>query len=192
MIRQLIALCGRAGAGKDTAASLLIDTVIADYPKDAVVITGFALRLKEALRVMLDIDFHHMDREEKERPLDWLGKSPRELMQTLGTEWGRGIHPDLWVLLMEREIFDHPQRGSQVVILTDCRFPNEISWVKRKGGAVWWIERDGIAPVKSHSSEASIGPQDCDRTIPNFGTKADLEVQVRRAWEQLVVTRRIA
>lgn len=187
-VKALIALAGRAGAGKDTAAHLLHDPIWDTHPEAGIAVTGFAARLKKALKVIFDIDFAALSREEKEARLDWLGKSPRELMQTLGTEWGRSIHPDLWILLMERTLFDHPRRHNypEVYILTDCRFPNEVAWVRAKGGAVWWVERDGIAPVATHSSEAAIGPADCDRTIANFGTQADLALEVERAWAQHV------
>jgi hypothetical protein len=50
-------------------------------------------------------DEHFFDRQLKETPLPVIGKSPREIMQTLGTEWGRRlVNPDLWVCLAEREV----------------------------------------------------------------------------------------
>ena len=180
-IRAIIALAGRAGAGKDTAAQQFIDSI--DEEGLSFIITGFAARMKEALSGIFGFSFHDLDRTDKEKKLDFIGKSPRELMQTLGTEWGRSIHPDLWVKLLERELFDHPRAADEVVILTDCRFQNEIRWVRAKGGAVWWVQRDGIAPVASHSSENDIGPGDCDLVIRNFGTREDLAREVRRAWE---------
>jgi hypothetical protein len=71
-------------------------------------------------------------------------------------------------------------------------FPNEVAWVRSQGGVVWWIERDGIAPVRAHASENSIGPQDCDRTIPNLGTLDDLAITVEQAWAQLEAERMAA
>ena len=53
---------------------------------------------------------------------------------------------------------------------------------------MWWIERDGLAPVAAHSSETSIGPHDCDRTILNLGSKKDLAAEIERAWAQLEAT----
>jgi hypothetical protein len=182
----LIALAGRAGAGKDTAAGMLRDPIWETHPDACIVITGFASRLKRALEVIFGLNFCDLTREQKERRLDWLGKSPRELMQTLGTEWGRSIHPELWILLLEREVYDHPKRYPEVYIITDCRFPNEIAWVRAKGGVVWWVERAGMPRVAAHSSETAIGPMDCDLTIPNFGTMDDLAARVRLAWAQHV------
>lgn len=180
-IHAIIALAGKAGAGKDTTAWALTDPIVSIGKVP--VVTGFARRLKDALSTIFGFSFHELTREEKEAKLDFIGKSPRELMQTLGTEWGRSVHPDLWVALLERELFDHPCRAEKVVVLTDCRFKNEVAWVRAKGGAVWWVERDGIAPVAAHASENAIGPRDCDLVIRNFGTREDLEREVRRAWE---------
>lgn len=182
----VIALAGRAGAGKDTVGHMLRDCVPATHPLVALAVTGFASRLKRALTTIFAIDFEALTREEKEQRLDWLGKSPRELMQTLGTEWGRSVHPDLWVRLMERSFYDEPSRHPEVLVITDCRYPNEVAWVRAKGGAVWWVERRGLAPVAAHSSENAIGPGDCDRTIANLGDKEHLAVEVQRAWAQHV------
>lgn len=183
-VRTIIGLAGRAGAGKDTAANLLAPIILRDAL--GVVITGFASRLKAGLSAMLGFPFDSLTREEKEAKLEWCGKSPRELMQTLGTEWGRGIHPNFWVMLMERRIFDSPRAGGEDVwILTDCRFPNEVDWIRAKGGTVWWIERTGLAPVAHHYSEMAIGPAHCDRTIANLGSITELAADLERAWAQL-------
>lgn len=190
-IRTLIAFAGKAGAGKDTAAHLMQDRVWDDFPCDAVVITGFAKRMKKALKVIFDIDFEQLSRVEKEAKLDWLGKSPREIMQSFGTEWGRSVHEDLWVQLLERQMYDSPSKHGEVWLLTDCRFPNEVAWVKRKGGRVLWIERDGIAPVRSHVSEYAIGPQDCDETVLNLGTREDLAIEVQRVWARHVAQMKV-
>ena len=135
-----------------------------------------------------------MSRTVKEEPVPHLAAlsvsiTPRYLAQTLGTEWGRSIHPDLWVYLLMRDILE---MDAPVAIITDCRFPNEVEAVRKAGGVVWWVERDGIAPVRAHASENAIGPQDCDRTILNLGTLDDLDETVRVAWEQLQAERAAA
>lgn len=184
---QIIALAGKAGAGKDSVAEVL-QNAIEDCATFA-----FADRIRWMLSVGLEVNLADMTRAEKEAPIDHLAGlgpiTPRHLAQTLGTEWGRSIHPDLWVYLLAMDI---AQTTVPVAIITDCRFPNEIEYVRKRGGVVWWVERDGIAPVRAHASENSIGPQDCDRTILNLGTLEDLDVTVRQAWEQLQAERRAA
>lgn len=191
--RLILGLAGRAGAGKDTAAALLKEIVWDTYPDDSIFVTGFARRVKAGLRSIFGLDFEGMTRAEKERVIPEIGKSPRQLMQLLGTEWGREkVHEDLWVTLLSREVMSAETRFEEVVIITDLRFRNERDWIRRHGGAVWWVERDGIQAVAAHKSEESITPMDCDRTVANMGTKEDLERELRRAWEQLVAQRRAA
>lgn len=180
-MKTIIALAGKAGSGKNSVADIL-DQEIGDCAEFA-----FADRLKFMLAVGLDVNLNDMDRAEKEAPVQHLEQldpkiTPRYLAQTLGTEWGRAIHPDLWVHLLAQDI---AQTTAPVAIITDCRFPNEVRWVKSQGGVVWWVERDGIAAVRPHASENSIGPQDCDRTIANLGTLEDLAITVEQAWAQL-------
>lgn len=186
MKRQIIALAGKAGAGKDTVAEVLNEL-------GGFIGYAFAARMKTMLATGIGLNMNSLSREQKEAPLDFLpGKpSPRQLAQTLGTEWGRAIHPDFWIALLARDIETDDWTDDPAVI-TDCRFPNEVAWVKRQGGVVWWIERDGIAPVRAHASENAIGPQDCDRTILNLGTLEDLAVTVQQAYAQLQAERRAA
>lgn len=176
-MKTIIALAGKAGSGKNTVAEIL-DQEILDC-----VTFAFADRIKWGLDAMLDVNLNDMTREEKEAVVPHLAAlgpiTPRYLAQTLGAEWGRSIHPDLWVHLLAQDI---AQSTTPVAIITDCRFPNEVRWVKSQGGEVWWIERDGIAAVRAHASENSIGPQDCDRTIANLGTLEDLAITVEQAW----------
>lgn len=181
MTRRLLALAGKAGSGKDTVAD-----IIGLQHEGHVITCGFADRLKDGLYAMLGVRMWELDRAQKEAPIPHLRElgniSPRHLAQTLGTEWGRSIHPNLWVHMMEQDMATH---HAEVTIITDCRFPNEVKWVKSQGGTVWWVGRDGIAPVRAHASEDSIGPMDCDRTIANLGTIEDLERTVVRAWAEL-------
>lgn len=185
---QIIALAGKAGSGKDTVAKILAEEVL-----DHCAVLAFANRLKRMLEVGLEVNLDDMSRAEKEAPVDHLAGlgaiTPRHLAQTLGTEWGRAIHPDLWVYLLAMDV---ETMFAPVVVITDCRFPNEVEFVHKRRGVVWWIERDGIAPVRAHASENSIGPQDCDRTILNLGTLDDLAITVQQAYAQLVAERRAA
>ena len=85
---MLIGMCGAAGSGKDTIADILgFDRV------------AFADPLYEMVSLVTGLTPDEMrDRETKERTIDWLGQSPRQLLQTLGTEWGRGmVSESIWV-----------------------------------------------------------------------------------------------
>ncbi len=64
------------------------------------------------------------------------------------------------------------------MVITDCRFPNEIQLIRRRKGTLVWIDRPEVGPHNSHASENSVGPKDCDYILPNSGTIPDLHVQI--------------
>lgn len=165
---QILALTGAAGAGKDTAAKLLQE----EY---GVGLYAFASPLKAALNAMFN--WHPSkwdDREWKERVQPDIGKSPRQLAQTLGTEWGRDlVHKDLWTLLAKRHVDQAMHAGLPGIVFTDCRFQNEADIVNSMGGLVIEIKRDGVGAVATHSSELGIG-RPADGTVLNVGTIADM------------------
>ena len=163
---RLIGLSGAAGSGKSTAAQYLQDAH--HYHRKR-----FAQPLKDALRRILQgamVDDHTIERmiegDLKETPATvLLGKTPREAMQTLGTEWGRNcIGGDFWVNLM-RHALDTSKRGSLIVI-EDVRFHNEVRLIRAYGGKIIRMEgRGGIPGV--HVSEKGVEP---DLTCYNGGS----------------------
>lgn len=167
--RMVIGLCGAANSGKNTVASLLGFREV-----------SFADPLYRMLAAMLDVSVDSLrDRRAKERIIPWLGKSPRQLLQTLGTEWGRSVVAgDVWVRLAMREI----GKTSGNVAVTDVRFDNEAAMLKREFGAmIWRVERPGAATCVGHSSEAGISPHLVDRTIVNSGSLEALDAAVGEA-----------
>lgn len=171
---RIIGLAGRAGAGKNAVAECL--------PGFGAI--GFADPIYAGLAIMLDVfESELRSRETKERPIEWLGRSPRELAQTLGTDWGRGlVADDLWVRLCHRRIADLAMAGRAAVVITDVRFPNEVAMIRSLGGEVWLVERPGASiPLGDHVSEHSLAGVQFDRVIVNDGTLAELAGKVRKA-----------
>lgn len=165
---KIIGLAGKAGCGKDTVAKYLEDTRGYEH-------LSFAYPIKAALSAMLNINFVYMDRETKEKPIQELGVTPRRLMQTLGTEWGRDlIHPDIWIKALEMNI-----KGDTVI--SDVRFPNEAKWIKRHGGMLIYIRRPHTDPVEQHSSETGLSSDHADVSIINNGSISDLYDKVDKA-----------
>ena len=72
---QLIGIAGRARSGKDTSANFLAQILGWDT-------YAFADPIKDTLTSVFGHLFRSGDRE---APIEWLGKSPRQLMQTWGT-----------------------------------------------------------------------------------------------------------
>lgn len=176
---RLIGLCGYAGSGKDTVRELL----------EARGFSGFAFAdpLRAMLRALLEVSGicsgYMDDRALKEAVIPALGVSYREMVQTLGTEWGRVcLRDDFWLRLAGAHMADAVDfRHAERFVVSDVRFLNEAEWVKRRGGVVWYVERACAVPVRPHVSESEIGRLTCDRVIPNNGTLAELADTVRDA-----------
>jgi len=181
---QLIGLTGRAGSGKDTVADFLCET-------HGFVQLALADPLRHGLQAMLGLTAEQLHRRDiKETPIDWIGKSPRELMQTLGTEWARDlIHPDLWLRRAEQRIAQikasPPILHVAGIVVSDIRYENEADWLRGLGGKLWLIKRnkghqlDGKAAA--HSSEQHIPTQMGEPRIYNFSTFDNLYDQVTEA-----------
>jgi hypothetical protein len=121
----VIGFAGRAGAGKTTAALHLVRHHGFERVR-------FAGPLKAMMRA-LGCTEEEVDGALKEMPCALLGgRTPRQAMQWLGTEWGRDmIAPDLWT-----RAWEHAVAGKPRVVADDVRFPNEVAAIRRLGGRV--------------------------------------------------------
>jgi hypothetical protein len=112
----------------------------------------------------------------KEIETEYLGgKSPRQFMQLLGTEFGRDlIHEDLWVNAWKRRV-----AGLDKTVTTDIRFPNEAQALAEAGGKLYRIERDTDVNIYSlHESEKHIPYLKVSAIIDNFGTVEQLHQEM--------------
>lgn len=165
----LIGIAGRARSGKDTVANFIIAAI-----------GGYRYSFADPIRAMLaplgvDMSDPYWQAH-KEDPIPALGVSPRRMMQTLGTEWGRQlIHPDLWLFMAHQRLL---QNGPGMVI-PDVRFENEAAWVRKHGGRVIHVIRPDAKAVEAHASEEGIEIQDADARLFNSGTLEELQISVR-------------
>lgn len=88
-----------AGVGKDTFSDLLVNK--AGFRKLA-----FAEPIKYAMQHLFGLSAEETwGREDKEKPMQDWGFSPRRLARVFGTEFGREkIHPELWLEIMRRRL----------------------------------------------------------------------------------------
>lgn len=179
---MLIGLAGRAGAGKDTVAEMVAHAVLAKG--EPVKVTAFAEPLYAAVSAITGIPVHQLhDRRIKEEIIPWLGKSPRQLLQTLGTEWGRKmIHPEIWVRAAMEKVRAAPDT---TFVITDTRFDNEVHAIHEAGGRVFRVIRPGheclAAGAAQHESEAGVSDDLVDGVIANVGTLEQLRERVHRS-----------
>jgi len=81
---MLIGLVGKAMAGKSIAASYL-EHVHGFHG------AAFADPMRAGLKALLLMQDRDFDPERMGIPIEWIGQSPRQLLQSLGTEWGRNL-----------------------------------------------------------------------------------------------------
>jgi hypothetical protein len=144
---RLIGIAGRAGSGKDTAGARLVEC----YGFQQYAFADPIRAMLGALGAFPAADL--VNRDTKEVIIDWLGKSPRQMAQTLGTEWGRElVHPQLWVLMAQRR-WDAAKAAGRDLVITDVRFENEVEWLRGAGGRVIYLARPGAEAVSAHASE---------------------------------------
>lgn len=138
---MIIGLVGFIGSGKGTVGELL---KMQGYKQ-----ASFAGVLKDTASIMFGWDRELLEgdtvesrvfRETKDE--FWSEKfgydfSPRLALQLLGTEAGRDVfHKDLWIYALEKRI-----NNKRHVVITDTRFPNEIEWIRSKGGVIVQVKR---------------------------------------------------
>lgn len=169
----LIGIAGRARTGKNTLANFIQAQHNGYYQY------AFAGPIRAMLKAGLGIDMDGSWGDTKEQEIPLLGKSPRQLMQTLGTEWGRQlVHPDLWVLLAHQLLM---RRGPGMII-TDLRFENEAAWVRRNRGVVLHLQRNAAPAVNDHSSESGLLVSPEDVVIHNDLDLESLQHTVSKLW----------
>lgn len=148
---QVIGFTGPAGCGKTTAANRLYAS---DPTRYTVAPLGWPIKQMLSIGLGLDPDA-------KTEVLPVAERTGRYLMQTLGTEWGRAVHPDLWL----RVFAERHARETRVLLIDDVRFENEATMVRHYGLLVH-IERPGHTYSMAHASERGIASRgDRDYTI---------------------------
>jgi hypothetical protein len=168
---DLVGIMGRAGSGKDTIADLMVHEF--EFTK-----VSMALPLKEGLAKMLGVPLELMDnREQRELPYKNYNVSIRQMLQTLGTDWGREmVSPDIWVdgLIEKVKSINAP------VVVPDVRFSNEARAIREYGGVLIEVSRpDNPEVVPAHASE-NVPLRFADYRFVNDKSIKDLEASVTR------------
>lgn len=104
----------------------------------------------------------------------WNGLTARHALQQLGTEFGRAMHPDVWVRYALSRA-----RAFKRVVIPDCRFQNEVDAVLAAGGRVYVVERPGVGRAFAHASEGVAELTGVTGVLVNDGSLDELRAKVR-------------
>jgi hypothetical protein len=204
---MIIGVCGLIGAGKDTVADYLVN--IHQFRRES-----FANTLKDAVSAIFGWDRELLEgrtrhsREWREQQDAWWTQrlgcpiTPRWVLQHWGTEVVRkGFHDDTWIASLENKL----RKTTDDVVISDCRFPNEIEAIKRAGGMVirvhrgpepewyeyaeavnagpkhisWSLAKDHLSKYNIHASETAWIGTEFDAVLDNNGTMDHLYNQVK-------------
>jgi hypothetical protein len=172
---MIIGVCGFIGSGKDTVADYLVN--FHEFRRES-----FANTLKDAVAAVFGWDRTMLEgrtktaREWREQVDPWWAErlnmpnlTPRWVLQYWGTEvCRRGFHDDTWIASLENKL----RNSSDNIVISDCRFPNEIASIRRAGGRIVWIKRGALPDWYDAAVNVNRGP---DGNIMWSSSKTKLE-----------------
>jgi hypothetical protein len=200
---MIIGVCGFIGSGKDTVADYLQN--FHEFRRES-----FATTLKDAVSAVFGWDRIMLEgrtkeaREWREQVDPWWANrlsmptlTPRWVLQYWGTEVCRkSFHDDIWIASLENKL----RTSQDNIVISDCRFPNEISSIRNAGGIIVWVKRgelpdwydtavranSGILPdqellkrIGIHASETAWVGTKFDAELDNNGSIDQLYQQVK-------------
>lgn len=213
---MIVGFVGFIGSGKDTAADYLVN--FHGFRRDS-----FASTLKDAVAAVFAWDRTLLEgrtlesRQWREKVDFWwsnrLGKqiTPRWVLQNWGTEVLRNhFHDDIWIASLENKL----RKTKDNIVISDVRFPNEITAIHSAQGIVIRIKRGKdpdwykdalnvnqgsnnknflkskkkIIDLNIHSSETSWVGGDIDRVIDNDSSIDNLFKQLKNLVEDHLVS----
>lgn len=158
---KIIAFSGKKQSGKDTSTRFLIGKQELWSNSQQVAIISFAGCLKELVFTYFAAPTEEYKRtmhepfttNESKKKTHPCGKTYREILQLVGTDWFRSIWPDVWIENYKFRTGIDPDLST--ILTPDVRFPNEVACVQQLGGHVIRLLRAPF-PDDKHESETAL------------------------------------
>ena len=179
----ILAFGHRKRRGKDLSAKLLCQNTVNKYGLESCKIRGFADPLYTVAHYLYSWAgfqerlYYVQHGEEKEKVLQPIGKSPRQILIDLGT---KGIRDNVYDQTFAHHLV-HNLPNVPIVFIPDVRFMNEVAILKSL--PVFFdvklirIDRDIETQEDAVDNELSMF-SDWDIIIDNNGTKKDLNLKL--------------
>lgn len=199
---MIIGISGFIGSGKDTIADYLI--TFKGFKR-----MSYAGPLKDAVGAIFNWDRELLEgttkysREWRDTVDTWWSErlnipnlTPRYVLQQWGTEVGRrAFHDDIWIASVENQL----RSIKDNIVISDCRFPNELKSIKNAGGITIRVVRGSnpdwydaavqynngnnhaktiLEQYNVHASEYSSVGLKYDYYVENSGTVDDLHRKI--------------
>ena len=172
----IIGITGKKGHGKNALANSILENLM--YNGESFLTLSFMEPLKKALMELYDWDERHVDGYLKEEIDPYWETTPREALQTIGSDLFRTIDKEFWTKRLYLEIEHKLSNGFFNLIVTDVRYLNEASFLKTtyKMCKIVKVVNERIEPDRfsAHISESEVNEISPDVTIYNSGSLNDL------------------
>ena len=166
---MLVALLGKKGSGKTTTAEYMEkEYKFIDRP--------LSKPIKDSAKIMFDLSDQQLYTEKKEELDKRWNTTPRKIFQLIGTEIARSIDKNVWI---KHFISWYSKHKNQNIVVSDCRFQDQIDAIKNLGGIVIKITRETLKNNDTHITETGIDNiKGFDYTIENNCTIKDLHAKI--------------
>lgn len=121
---MLIGLCGFARSGK-------FELAIGLAGRFSFTPFAFADAIRCEVKEIYDVPAPVVDRD-----------SYQALLLKHGRE-RRSADPDYWITKLEEAVCCPPTPAN--IVVTDCRMPREIDWIRENDGLLVWVDRPGLS-----------------------------------------------
>lgn len=169
---MIIGICGFIGSGKDTVADYLVN--VHQFRRES-----FANSLKDAVSAVFGWDRTLLEgrtkqaREWREQVDVWWAErmnmpalTPRLILQLWGTEVCRNnFNSEIWIASLENKL----RKTTDDIVISDCRFPNEIKSIQDQGGKIIWVQRGTTPHWYTIAQRANCGDANAKKWLEDNG-----------------------